>query len=162
MSIINVETLFLEGTVRYPIVHKPQPKFSQSGKEEDKKLEYSVQVECTEEQFNKLKKKGISVSTKLRISPDDGKTYLTIRTAAVKTNGEPSTILVIDAFDKPITDLIGNGSTARVAIQLINRSTGASVLRLRTAEYGYGLKVINLIPYVSTKVAPNPDEGELI
>ena len=53
MAITNVETLFLDGKVKYPVVHKPKPKYKST------ELEYSVQVECTDAQLKKLKDAGL-------------------------------------------------------------------------------------------------------
>lgn len=159
MAITSIETLFLDGRVKFPIVHKPQPKW------ESTDLEYSVKVECTEEQLKKLKAKGVSGKKEIKIDENDGRTYMRLNLDAVTADGKANTVSVVDSEDKPITALIGNGSKARVAASLIHFDSGKAILVLRSSKYGYALKVTELVEYVAEPKQVDtldPNDGEII
>jgi len=136
MGFKSSETLFIDGRVKFPVVHKPKLKYKSTTE-----FEYSVQVEFTEERLKKLKEKGVHSSTKVKIDEDDGRFYLNVFQSAISSKGEPNVIIVTDAAGKPLADAIGNGSKARVIATLLHYDDG-SYLRLA------GIQVTELVEYI--------------
>ena len=143
---VEVQDIAMVGTVKFATVHKARAY-------EDGEPKFSVLVECTADQLNKLVARGVSNRTKLRLDDETGKTFINVTAKATKTNGTPNTMIVEDEAGNPITDLIGNGSTAKVLMSIITTSQGKTVLRLR------GLVVTNLIKFVPNEANMKPATG---
>ena len=114
---------------------------------------YSIQVECSEDLYKKLRKAGISPMQELK--EVEGKNYIRIKgthtkTYVEKTTGSPKTtrfndpeVVDVDGNKLDINTLIGNGSKVRVTAELAS-FTGKTlkVLRLNKVE------VLELVPYI--------------
>jgi len=111
---------------------------------------YSIQVECSEELYKKLRKAGISPMQELK--EIDGKNYIRIKgthtkTYADKKTGELITSRfsdpeVVDADDNEFTALIGNGSKVQVIAELVG-FPGKTLKALRLQK----VKVLEHVPY---------------
>lgn len=105
---------------------------------------YSVEVECTQDQFNKLIKLGIPRLTALKVDEDDGKSYIRIKSAKTRRiNGEDvsfSDPFIIDSNGVHFDKAIGNGSEAIVISELVPLKKGKA-LRLK------GVQVLNHVAY---------------
>jgi hypothetical protein len=140
---LEVQDIALVGAVKYATVHKARAY-------EDGEPKFSVLVECTADQLAKLVARGVSNRVKLRLDEETGKTFINVTAKATKNDGSPNTMIVEDDKGNKITDLIGNGSTAKVLISLIRTSNGKTVMRLK------GLQVSNLIKFVPTEQPKAP------
>ena len=123
---------------------------------------YSIQVECSEELYKKLRKAGISPMQELK--DIDGKNYIRIKGTHTKVwvdkkTGEVNKTrftdpVVTDANGDKLTidTLIGNGSTVKVVAELVG-FPGKSLKALRLKE----VCVLELIPYEKTE-----SQGEVV
>jgi hypothetical protein len=136
-----------KGELRYAnLPPRPAQKKYEPKPEEINDTSYSVLVECPKEKFKELQKAGIPALTKLVEDEETGKTFLRIRATKTKKIGDKLMEFkdpdVVNKYDQPITESIGNGSTGIVIAELgpIKGRKGKA-LRL------VGVQVLNLIPY---------------
>lgn len=103
---------------------------------------YSIEVECSTEQFNALVKKGIPKLTELRTDEETGKTYIRIKASKVKGKYTFPDPKVVDSAGNALNKKIGNGSECVVVAELspIKGRKGV-VLRLKAVQ------VLNLIEF---------------
>lgn len=144
------QIVYFKGQCRWACVppRKARPPHKDGLKDENRDdLYHSIEVECDEEKFKKLKKAGIPKLTELREDEETGKTYIRIKATKVKTmshkgkeNMEFNDIQVVDKYKKPFTENIGNGSVVNVAAELAPMKLG-TVLRLK------GVQVLEHVPY---------------
>lgn len=123
---------------------------------------YSIQVECSEELYKKLRKAGISPMQELK--EIDGKNYIRIKgthtkTYADKKTGELITSRfsdpeVVDGDDNEFTALIGNGSKVQVVAELVG-FPGKTLKALRLQK----VKVLEHVPY---EKSGSPDTAAVI
>lgn len=111
-------------------------------------LTYSIEVECSEERFKQLKKAGIPRLTDLKEDENTGKTFIRLKAPKHKTNpaqpGNPYVYGNLQTFNSdgtPLTESVGNGSTAIVTAYLRDNPRGGKTLRL------HAVKILNLIPW---------------
>jgi hypothetical protein len=151
---MSIQTVSLVGKVKYPIVHKPRLNYKKT------ELQYSVLVECTQEQLGKLRTKGLTTENSLKLDEEDGKTYLKVISKAADNFGNDTKVFVLDKEGEPVKELIGNGSTANVSVKLVPYGDGNDVcIRL------VGIKVLELVKYTPKQVDLVNDEifgGEVI
>lgn len=129
----------LKGITQWCQVHKPGSKYGN----------FSLKLNMIPE--SQAEFKGLGLKNKPNVD-DDGKLWYTFRAPAEKF-GKPYKPYVVDKENKPITDLIGNGSAIEVELE---------VYEWKNEEFGsgkgsriVGVTVHNLIPYV--KPEPGAD-----
>lgn len=151
---MNVEEFKLVGKMKYPIVHAPRAsKF-------DPVAKFSVVMECTDEQYKKLLTKGLDARTKLRIDPDDGRSFINLTAKASKADGSLNEMPVIDSEGKPIDKsiMIGNGSSGEAMVMLIHQDSGSVIMRLKSLmvtdlkEFKPEAKVVNKGSFDNTDI----------
>lgn len=132
-----------KGELRYAnLPPRPAQKKYEPKPEEVNDTSYSVLVECPKEKFKELQKAGIPALTKLVEDEETGKTFLRIRATKQKGDMVFKDPDVVNKYDQPITESIGNGSTGIVIAELSPiKGRKGKALRL------VGVQVLNLIPY---------------
>ena len=110
--------------------------------EEPNNCGYSIEVECSDEQFAALKKAGIPKLTEHREDEKTGLKYIRVKSSKVKGEFEFDDPVVVDKYKRPLTENIGNGSEVIVVAELAPiKGRKGSALRLKLVQ------VLNLIPY---------------
>lgn len=170
MSFGDVEVLKLSGKIFWPVVQKPRafkngvPMFS-------------LDLEVDEATVDLLLDKGMVKNTKVRVLLEDGsreaiesrsslwrkmegRKFITLRREAVTKSGkEVPPLVVVDKDGKPLTDLIGNDSTANVIVELFPREhDGVKFSRVRLAA----VQVTELVPYESKGPSLSSEIGDLL
>lgn len=130
----DVIPIKFKGKLKYAVL-PPRPARKAAAEYVDpknpEKSTYSVQVECTAEQFKKLQKAGIPKLTTLREYEGESETYIQIK--ATKVTGEYvfDDPIVVDKYGNLNTEEIGNGSTGVVIAELTTGKGGKKALRLK-------------------------------
>lgn len=120
---------------------------------------FEVNIEVTPDIEQELVKNRLD--KKIKSGKDnifDGGKYLSLRTAHVDRQGNVSSMLVVDANGKPMTDLVGNGSECIVYWRAYDDKQYGRVIKFgrmrdwdqeaKTKTFA-GLKVVNLVPYAN-------------
>jgi hypothetical protein len=126
------ETIILEGKVRWASVppNPPRKPYEIDNNNPDD-CSYSIEVECSKAKFEELKKLGIPRLTELK-EDDDGTTYIRVRASKIKGQYTFPDPAVIDITGAPLNKKIGNGSEAKVKIELATlKGRKGVVLRLK-------------------------------
>lgn len=135
----EIQTIFIEGEVMWAKVQTPVKNLNDE-------MEFSVDVEVTQDQIDKLYTKGMSKKRKAK--EHNGKMFLTIKRPVESRAGKvlpPPRIM-----DKALNDfdgLLGNGTKAKVKIDLIpysNKFGEGVVVRL------VAIQVLDLVEYKTT------------
>ena len=128
-----------------PPFSKPQVPFeTQPGKENNS--HFSLEVECSQQQYNDLIKQGVSRMTVLRSDETTGKTFIRLR--APKVNGTfTAPDPVVKNLGGSIVDvMIANGSEGIVAANIESYDTKAG--KRATSLRFHTVVITKLIPYV--------------
>ena len=128
------ETVTFKGKVRWASVPpNPARKPFEIDTNEPDNCAYSIEVECSKEQFEELKKKGIPRLTELKTDEEDGKTYIRLRSSKIKGQYTFPDPTVVDINGQKLEKKIANGSEALVKAELGTlKGRKGVVLRLRT------------------------------
>lgn len=139
--------LFFQGEVQWASVQTPKENFAGTG------TEYSIDVEATEQDVEKLLALGLNKGLKQTGKPKQlartasGKTVLNFIRPTLKRNGQPTQpVTVVDENGNPTDSLVGNGSEALVQVTLFpydNKFGQGMSARLD------GLQILKLVPYKS-------------
>lgn len=114
---------------------------------------YSVDVEISAEQAEKYKAGGIS-----GVKEKDGQNIIQIRTNATMKDGSPARKpSVTDVDGNEISDLVGNGSKAKVSFTVAPWKFGS---RSGKSAFLNGLTVIDLVPYGDDGDEWSDNEGD--
>lgn len=112
--------------------------------EEPDNCGYSIEVECSDEQFKSLQKAGIPKLTEHREDEKTGVKYIRVKASKIKGDNEFGDPAVIDKYGKPLTQQVGNGSEGVVIAELTPiKGRKGSALRLKLVQ------VTNLVEYSS-------------
>lgn len=127
----DITSVFLEGKCRWAVVQSPKDNFAGDGQE------FSIDIECTEEQLTKLQAKGLSKKRKLKES-DDGRTFLTFKRPTHSRQGKELLPLAVVGPDlMPMSELVGNESHVKIKVDLIpynNKFGTGCVARLAAVQ----------------------------
>jgi hypothetical protein len=112
------ETVTFKGKVRWASVPpNPARKPYEIDSSEPDNCSYSIEVECSKEQFKDLQKKGIPRLTSLR-EDEDGTTYIRLKSSKIKGKYTFPDPTVIDVNGEKLEKKIANGSEAIVKAEL--------------------------------------------
>jgi hypothetical protein len=118
------------------------------------KMQYSIILVVDEKTREEFTAKGVKGKSK---APDkDGDWNLSFATNAEFPNGDPSPLIVVDKNNKPVTELVGNGSEVKVAYNEFEytQSGGGVTLLLK------GVQVLDLVKFESNATPNFSNEGE--
>ena len=151
----------LKGQLRWVVV----PPFSEPQKPmefspgQENNTHYSLEVECSDQQYKQLIKDGVSRMTVLKEDPETGKTFIRIKRP--KVNGTYTALdpVVKDKNGDPLTCMIANGSEGIVSadIESFESKAGKKVTALRF----HTVMVTNLIPWKTAEQLAK-EKGEAI
>lgn len=121
---------------------------------------YSIEVECSEEQFKKLKKEGLSSLTQLKTDEETGKTYLKIKATKQKRDMIFADPFVVDINNTPYTSMLANGSEVVVIAELEKEPGKYTALRLKGVQVINGIEFVKKNPYADLLETANEDSSD--
>lgn len=156
MSKTTKKAVEFTGELRWVVV----PPFSQPQKAlepkpgQENNTHYTVEVECSEQQYRDLIKNGVSRMTVLREDEKTGKTFIRIRAPKVNGTYIAADPVVTKADGSEVGVMIANGSTGTVKanIETFSSKSGKSVSALRF----HSIVIDKLVPFVRNE---NPNHA---
>lgn len=137
-----------KGELKWVVVpphSQPQKPFDPKPGQENNS-HYSVEVECSQKQYNDLIKQGVSRMTVLREDEETGKTFIRIRAPKVNGTYIAADPVVKKADGSDVDVMIANGSTGTVKADIESFTTKAG--KTATALRFHTIEIDNLIPFV--------------
>lgn len=122
---------------------------------------YSIEVECSQEEYKALIKQGVSRMMVLRDDEYTGKTFIKIKCPKINGKFIGPDPKVVDINGDPVTVAIANGSEGVVSanIETFESKAGIKVVALRF----HSVMVTKLIPFIredyKNVIEANPNEG---
>jgi len=146
-----------KGEIRWAVVppfSKAQTPFEPKAGQENNS-HYSVEVECSQQQYNSLAKQGMSRMTVLREDEISKKTFIRLRSPKVNGTYTASDPVVKDSSGNPLTVMIANGSEGVVVADLETFTTKAG--KTATALRFHTIMVTKLVPFTREENSPTAE-----
>lgn len=138
---MSTKNIVLQGKAKWCKVYKPDEKYKK----------YSIELYPDATSWKTLEASGYKPKVK---EDEDGQKFITLRRAAdaVDYNKQPlGPPTVVSADGSPTTDLIGNGSSVRVKLQVYSYDNGFGK---GVGSRLDGVQVLDLVKYVKPETPP--------
>lgn len=146
----EIETIKFEGLIGWTNIPPQRPL---TDDQDETKTYYTMQVECSKEQYDWLIKKGVSTNTKLRTHEKSGKTMIAVKANRTLRDMDFGELPVVDKYGDKVTKKVGAGSTVIAKVQLIPSNSKHCKYSLRLAA----VMVLDLVEVVEEEKDPLAD-----